>query len=121
SADKRALLGQLQFGYRSVHLVGKIPQKAMRDGRYRPLNGRAIEVQVRSLLDHAWAEIEHEIVYKSSIQFSDEFRREFASLAGTLELLERAFAGLRDVRDGLIDSYREDFAAGRRKRETLDS
>jgi ppGpp synthetase/RelA/SpoT-type nucleotidyltranferase len=121
SSDKRLELGQAEFGYRSVHLVAKLPHRAMRDGRFRPLRDRSIEVQVRSLLDHAWAEIEHEIVYKSGVEFSDDFRREFASLAGTLELLERAFLGLRDAQDGLVESYRNDFANGRRKGEVLDS
>ncbi|MGN6718869.1 MAG: hypothetical protein ACTHLX_15920 [Candidatus Binatia bacterium] len=38
------------------------------------------EIQVRSILEHAWAEIEHSIMYKSGIDFSDEDHRMFAAV-----------------------------------------
>jgi hypothetical protein len=55
------------------------------------LRKRWFEIQVRSLLEHAWAEIEHEIVYKSGITQPDAVRRRFAALAGSLELFDSEF------------------------------
>jgi hypothetical protein len=64
------------------------------------------EIQVRSILEHAWAEIEHEIVYKSGIKQPREITRRFASLAGALELLDSEFLALRKENDLLIGHYR---------------
>jgi len=60
------------------------------------------EVQIRSLLEHAWAEIEHGVVYKSGAQLPPDLRRRFASLAGVLELLEHDFGAVRSETDGLV-------------------
>src|SRR5579862_8510120 len=86
SVDKRKVLDLRSFGYRSVHLIGYLDAKSM---AYVPkeLDGHRFEIQVRSVLEHAWAEIEHEIVYKSGINYSEPVLRMFAALAGTLELL----------------------------------
>ena len=82
SVDKRQALNLREFGYRSVHLIVK--PKSIASGRFSALGNRRFEVQVRSLLDHAWASIEHEIVYKSGITYPEAFQRRFASLAGAL-------------------------------------
>jgi len=75
---------------------------------------------VRSVLDHAWAEVEHELVYKSGAQFPAEFERRFAAVAGAFEILEREFVSLREAADALIDKYVGEFAAGRHKSVQLD-
>jgi hypothetical protein len=69
------------------------------------LRDRWFEIQVRSVLEHAWAEIEHEIVYKSGVSHPDEMLRRFASLAGTLELLDNEFLQFREERSHRIDTY----------------
>ena len=64
SIDKRAILSSNQFGYLSVHFVaslsperGRLPENA----RFSQLK---VEIQIRSLMQHAWAEIEHDFGYK---------------------------------------------------------
>jgi hypothetical protein len=80
--------------------------------KYAPIRGTWFEIQVRSILEHSWAEIEHEIVYKSGINFPDETKRRFARLAGALEILESEFGALRSERSKLIASYVEAFQKG---------
>jgi ppGpp synthetase/RelA/SpoT-type nucleotidyltranferase len=110
SRDTRKELAENEFGYRSVHLVARL---RLQDAQTRPALGRRwFEVQVRSILDHAWSEIEHETIYKSGIRFSSEVRRRFKAIAASLEVLEDAFSALTAERDKLIQTYRSEYAAG---------
>jgi ppGpp synthetase/RelA/SpoT-type nucleotidyltranferase len=120
SVDKRSALGLREFGYRSVHLIARLSGGRARSAEYADLGGEWFEIQVRSVFEHAWAEIEHEVVYKSGVEFPDATRRRFAALAGTLELLEREFAALRREPRTIVDAYSEDFRARRRLDEKLD-
>lgn len=56
--------------------------------RYRGLVG---EIQLRTVLQHAWAEIEHDIQYKSVETIPAPVRRRFMALAGPLEIADREF------------------------------
>lgn len=52
--------------------------------------------QVRSILQHAWAEIEHDLGYKSGAPIPAPIRRRFSRLAGLLEIGDSEFAHIRD-------------------------
>jgi Uncharacterized protein conserved in bacteria len=101
-------LGQLtasegRFGYASRHLlVSKdLGEHAAYDA------GRCASVQLRTVLQHAWAEFEHDIRYKGTIppeQVPDLDRR-FTLAAGLLELADREFSTIRDrLQQGLETS-----------------
>lgn len=109
SVDKRRALGTRAFGYSSVHLIAKVKQKYLRKPEYRSLSGLKFEVQVRSILEHAWAEIEHEVVFKSGVLYPKEIDRQFSAIAGTLEVLGRGFLSLRGERNKLIQHYKEQY------------
>jgi ppGpp synthetase/RelA/SpoT-type nucleotidyltranferase len=121
SVDRRRALDLRSFGYRSVHLIAKLKGFRASSPEYADLRGRWFEIQVRSILEHAWAEIEHEIVYKSGINYPEDVLRRFAAIAGTLELIEKEFRGLRGERKILIDRYRDDYHSGRKKTGPLDT
>ena len=83
-------LGQLtasegRFGYASRHLQVEI-------------EGREVQVQLRTVLQHAWAEFEHDIRYKGSVppEHASEFDRRFTLAAGLLELADQEFSAIRD-------------------------
>jgi len=111
SVDKRRTLDLRAFGYRSVHLICRLKGHRAASPEYAPLAGRWFEIQIRSVLEHAWAEVEHEVAYKSGIAFPGDFLRRFAALAGTLELVDKEFLALRAVRSDLIDQYRQRYAS----------
>ena len=120
SIDKRDLLLEAEFGYRSVHIVSYLPEvEAL--GLGQPSTIHCFEVQVRSFLEHAWAETEHEIRYKSGIKFPTESKRRFAAIAGALDILEREFVGLRGEQDELVFQYRDAYAGGRDGAINLDA
>ena len=110
-----------EFGYRSVHLVARLKSPRNRSIEYRALGEVVFEIQVRSILEHAWAEIEHEIGYKSAIAFPPEDARRLASIAGALEILDREFRQLRSVREKLIDCHAKRFSKKLGLNESLDA
>ena len=87
----RSLLQEERFGYHSDHYLVRLDSKRTALPEYEPHSGLVAEVQVRTILQHAWAEIEHDIQYKSSIMIPNTIRRRFMALAGLLEIADREF------------------------------
>jgi len=121
SRDVRRELEEDQFGYRSVHLISRLRPTDAKRGGYRALRRRWFEVQIRSILDHAWSEIEHETVYKSGVTFPSEVRRRFKAVAGSLEVLEHAFSDLVGERDNLVERYKQEYEARGGMEELFDA
>ncbi len=89
STDKRRQRDEGRFGYRSLHYVCRLPSDDALppDARY--------EIQVRTMLEHAWAEIEHDLGYKSRHSVPGPARRRLNRLSGLLELADQEFAAIR--------------------------
>lgn len=104
SVDKRMLHEPSSFGYRSLHYVC-LPPRELLGGH--PGWDWPFEIQIRTILQHAWAEIEHDLGYKSPETVPQPIRRRFSRLAGLLEIADNEFVELRrfmedyarDVRD----------------------
>jgi ppGpp synthetase/RelA/SpoT-type nucleotidyltranferase len=120
SVDKRLGLGLQQFGYRSVHLIARLKPGPAFSEDQRFLQQHWFEIQVRSILEHAWAEIEHEVVYKSGILQPKASLRRFASIAGAIELLDTEFLALREERNALIDAYAKHYQEKKFDRHAFD-
>lgn len=95
SIDKRKLLEPDRFGYQSLHYVAAISDDRCRFIEYSRFADRKFEIQVRSILQHAWAEIEHDLGYKSAAGVPREIRRRFSRIAGLLELADDEFSEIR--------------------------
>jgi ppGpp synthetase/RelA/SpoT-type nucleotidyltranferase len=121
SEDKRTTLETSAFGYRSVHLIARLQGSRLASPEYSSLRGRWFEIQVRSLLEHAWAEIEHEVKYKPRVDYPSEITRRFARIAGVLEFLDTEFLALRRERLGLITTYRDLYLRGKDYDVSFDS
>lgn len=91
--DKRKSISPTVFGYLSLHYVCSLP-----DGEKYPdeICGKKFEIQIRSTLQHVWAEIEHDLGYKSDFGVPRDIRREFSRVAGLLEIADERFAAIRD-------------------------
>jgi putative GTP pyrophosphokinase len=100
SIDKRALLDPDRFGYLSLHYVVSLSKSHAKLTGCKQLASLKAEIQIRSILQHAWAEIEHDLGYKSKHAIPVQMRRRFSRLSGLLELADHEFDGLRkDLRD----------------------
>lgn len=84
SVDKRKLHDIDSFGYLSLHYVCRMP-----DMPYR------MEIQMRTLMQHAWANMYHDIGYKSGVEIPKEYIRNMNRLAGMLELVDAEFSRIR--------------------------
>ena len=90
------LVEEERFGYRSIHYLVRLNRARAALPEYRRFSGAVTEVQVRTILQHAWAEIQHDIQYKSSAAIPRDIRRRFMALAGMLELADREFQAIQD-------------------------
>lgn len=96
SIDRRATLDPDQFGYLSLHHIVSFGASRIELLEYSRYHGLKAEIQTRSILQHAWAEIEHDLGYQTREAVPKEIRRRFSALAGMLEIADREFQSLRD-------------------------
>jgi ppGpp synthetase/RelA/SpoT-type nucleotidyltranferase len=96
SIDKRASLDPDRFGYLSLHYVASLSKSRAKLTEYRRYPELKVEIQIRSILQHAWAEIEHDLGYKAKTDVPRQIRRRFSRIAGLLELADQEFVGIRD-------------------------
>ena len=97
SVDKRKTMDADRFGYLSLHYVAKLPGERLKLTEYRRFPNLLCEIQIRSILQHAWAEIEHDLGYKTRTAVPQALRRRFSRLAGLLELADEEFITIRDA------------------------
>lgn len=91
SIDKRTSLEPDRFGYLSLHYIISLSENRTCLREYVPYENIKAEIQIRSILQHTWAEIEHDIGYKTAIGLPNEIRRYFSRLAGLLEIADDEF------------------------------
>jgi len=88
SVDKSDLLEPDKFGYRSYHFIIKLKKDWLTVPDYRDLGGIKAEIQLRTILMHAWADIEHVLSYKSKEDVPRELQRDLSKLSALLELAD---------------------------------
>ena len=104
SINKLDSLDPDRFGYLSQHYVVSLTDKRLSLAENQQFKGLKAEIQVRSILQHAWAEIEHDLGYKSKTSIPKTVKRQFYRLAGILELADEQFL---DIRDKISNYERE--------------
>lgn len=100
-----------EFGYESTHVLAVIPE-SFKVGLLLPRD-LIFEVQIRTILQDAWAEVEHELIYKFEFSpFDFPLKRKFASINASLNLADILFQEVRDAQNSLnteLDKRREQF------------
>lgn len=89
-----------EFGYESTHCLLRVPPDLCETFHLPgPLD---CEVQLRTILQDAWAEVEHEIVYKSELTLLDKsVQRKLAALNASLSLSDMTFQEIRNYQHAL--------------------
>jgi ppGpp synthetase/RelA/SpoT-type nucleotidyltranferase len=108
--DKGLLLSEDEFGYRDMHYVVRLPSGRRESLGFTPaeigaIDDKCAEIQVRTWLEHAWADTLHDRIYKNKLKLSTEVVRTGALLAALMEEGDRNFNLLAEELDGLIANY----------------
>ncbi|MBW7896477.1 MAG: hypothetical protein H3C27_15315 [Opitutaceae bacterium] len=96
--DKVEKMADDEFGYGALHYIVKLA-KAASGARYDDLKDLKCEIQVRTVLQDAWAIIDHHLIYKKEQEAPRPFRRKLNSLAGLFETADSQFDLLREERE----------------------
>lgn len=89
--DKSKELDVDKFGYRSHHFVAKIDESWTITPQFRALDGLFFEVQIRTILMHSWATIDHKLQYKKENDIPIEIRRKLFRLSALIEMSDEEF------------------------------
>jgi len=102
-----------EFGYDSIHMLVQIPNELIKEPI--PHTQKVCEIQLRTKLQDAWAEVEHELIYKSDYSLlNDALKRKLAALNASLTLTDIIF---QEIRDYQTDRRAKD----ERRRHTVQS
>jgi putative GTP pyrophosphokinase len=100
-----------EFGYESIHLLIKIPADII------SFTGNpgcdVVELQIRTILQDAWAEVEHVLVYKAEFTpFDAPMKRKLAAVNASLSLADIIFQEIRSYQrqlNGELGKRRDSF------------
>jgi ppGpp synthetase/RelA/SpoT-type nucleotidyltranferase len=131
------VLGEDRIGYRSAHFVCSLGDARKELPEYASITNLNVEFQVRTVLQHAWAELAHDGSYKFSGELPNKLQRKLNLYSGMLEVVDQGFneialaldsykqkvneTGLLELADKNIDSINiEKFIAQTAKEHELD-
>jgi putative GTP pyrophosphokinase len=100
-----------EFGYDSVHLLLVIPEDIAK--KHGIPQGETAEIQIRTILQDAWAEVEHELIYKAEFTpFDAPLKRKLAAVNASLSLADIIFQEIRSYQrelNGELGKRRDSF------------
>ena len=102
SVDKRETEPE-KFGYYALNYICKYSTARACQVEYKKFASVYCEIQITSILRHAWSEIEHPW-YDLKDAFPDNIKRRFARMAALLEIAESEFLSLRQLQSDYMQS-----------------
>jgi putative GTP pyrophosphokinase len=110
SVNKRQILKVNEFGYLSTHLIVKVHDKRRSLPEWTDFKDIWCEVQIRTVLEHAWAVASHEVDYKGEIGIPSQLKRTLIQLSGMLENVDQQLSTVIGQARGLRNLYRDQIA-----------
>jgi len=104
SINKIDMLSYNKFGYTSRHIVCQASSKTDDLQLRTALGGLKFEIQIRTVLQHGWAEVEHELVYKSNTFVPNTYKRRFAASAASIEIIQAELSRLRGFENEIVNA-----------------
>ena len=93
-----------QNGYKATHIIMSFGRKRLKLSEYKHFRGFKSEIQITSILHHAWAEIEHDLIYKDinnlKIKNPEKFESMKQKMKGLMEkYIKKAATELEEIID----------------------
>jgi len=96
SINKTLALKENEFGYQSLHYVVNIDERRAQLSEWSKYKNLKAEIQIRTVLQHSWASISHELEYKNDSSVPSVLRRKLFRLASLIELADEEYKDIRD-------------------------
>ena len=94
-----------KIGYVSKHFIASTNKDRGRLPEWKSFSSTKIEIQVRTVFQHTWAELEHRLQYKSSPDF--QLRSRFQALAGLVQVADREFDGVVQLGNEIVSENKD--------------
>ena len=108
--EKGLSLGEDKFGYRDLHFIvqfskGRIADIGITEEEAEGIGEFKAEIQVRTWLQHAWADTLHDRIYKNPLKLSPDIKRTGNLLAALMEEGDRNYNSMAHGLDAMIANY----------------
>ena len=112
SSNKFKMLDYDKMGYISLHYVCsyKNPKEDLLPEVYKLVKNLKFEVQIRTSLQHIWAEVDHRLRYKTLIDVPAKIKRKLFRLSALFEMADSDFCHIRDEVHTLERFYEKKFS-----------
>lgn len=104
--------GPSDFGYKSTHYVVSLTATRSRLLEWQDFADLKAELQVRTVLQHAWAAISHKLQYKREQDIPNQLKRKLFRLSALFELADDEFVSLKAATGELSETIGEQLLAG---------
>lgn len=113
SVDKAQTLDPDRFGYLSVSFIVSLSPSRGGLSEWEDFKDIKAEIQVRTVLQHAWAVIDHKIRYKKAREVPRGLRRRLFRLSALLEIADDEFSILRKLTEETEEYYLQEIEKGK--------
>ncbi len=109
-----------EFGYTSTHCIISVDHENIKNIVLEPYLKLKAEIQIRTILQHAWANVSHELFYKNSDAPKD-IQRKLFRLAGLFELADEQFQIIKSESQSIYNQYKSELSTSTTEDVLLDS
>ena len=95
-----------QFGYGAIHFIARLG-KSSSGARYDDLKNLVCEIQIRTVLQDAWAIIDHHLVYKNESNIPTILKSRLNLLAENFQAADEEFKSIRTEREEYLTGIAE--------------
>lgn len=119
---KESELWDEKFGYRSNHYIVTLKKEWCKIPTLKWLEDKKAEIQVRTILMHAWADVSHKLNYKSENDSPLKLRRKLNQLSALFEIADNYFVEIKELKSEYIKDTRENLNLNNKTiEENIDS
>lgn len=117
SVNKLEELAPDKFGYISQHYIVKTIDTRKNLPEWKGITEYWCEIQIRTVLQHAWAAVNHFLLYKNEYDAPKALRRRLFRLSALFELADEELVGIICDIQTEVDTYRKEFNEGNKSVE----